>query len=145
MNRRAIGTLPRDQKGPVAPAPKLDGVLGTVVDTVSSWPGVETTVHWHLCDHTRVDGADFYLGDDELGHLHLDGVIHLASDPGLGSALVSEGAAKPFRHVRGWVEAEARRIGADAAVALFRRNYDQLQVGAASPDAMDSQSAKDAP
>ena len=134
MDNKVIGTLPRDQKGPVDRPPKLRGVLGEVVDCVSSWPGVNATVHWHLCDQTRVDGVDFYLGDDELGHLHLDGVIHLSSDPKLGNLLVLEGAAKPFRYVRGWVEAEALHIGADAAVALFRRNYDQLQINGASTD-----------
>lgn len=127
MNSTALGTLPRVEKGPVAPPPVLDGPLRAIVDAVASWPGVETTVHWHFADRSRVDGVDFYVAQEELGHLHLDGDIHLATSPDLGKALIAEGAAKPFRYQPGWVEEQARRIGPDAAVALFRRNYERLQ------------------
>lgn len=127
MNTQAHGTLSRIEKGPVAPPPRLARHLQNIVDVVAAWPGVMTTVHWHFADHSRVDGVDFYLGEQELGHLHLDGEIHLASNPPLGEALIAEGAAKPFRYLRGWVEARAQRIGEDAAVALFRRNYERLQ------------------
>ncbi len=120
-------TLPRDAKGPIGPPPVLDGPLGEVVAAVSAWPGIDTTVHWYLFDQSRVDGVDFYLADEELGHLHLDGSIHLATSHRLGRELVAEGAAKPFRYQPGWVEAQVRRIGVEAAIALFRRNYEQLQ------------------
>ena len=126
MTSRAIGTLPRAAKGPVRPSPALDGPLRTIADAVGGWPGITTTVHWHLVDRSRVDGVDFYLGDDELGHLHLDGSIHLATSPDLGHALIAAGLAKPFRYQQGWVEEQVRRIGTEAAVALFRRNYDDL-------------------
>ena len=127
MNDEARATLPRAAKGPVAPPPVLDGALQVVVDAVSAWPGISTTVHWYLFDQSRVDGVDFYLGEEELGHLHLDGSIHLATPSGLGRALVAEGAARPFRWQPGWVEAQVRRIGTDAAIALFRRNYEHLR------------------
>ena len=127
MTQQARGTLARSEKGPVAAPPSLPGHLGRVVDAVSAWPGVATTVHWHFADHTRVDGVDFYVGEAELGHLHLDGSIHLATPPSLGDALVAQGAARPFRFQRGWVEAQVSRIGETAAVALFRSNYEQLQ------------------
>jgi Family of unknown function (DUF5519) len=68
--------------------------------------------------------------DKELGHLHLDGSIHLATSPALGKALISEGIVKPFRYQQGWVEEQVRRIGPDAAVALFRRNYELLKTHA---------------
>ena len=83
-------------------------------------------MHWSL-DHTRPDGIDFYVDDEELGHLHLDGSIHLATNPGLGMELVGAGLAKPFRYQKGWVEQQVNLIGAVAAIALFRRNYDKLQ------------------
>ena len=127
MNNSANGTLPRAKKGPVQPPPAIDGPLQAIVDVVAGWPGINTTVHWHLFDKSRVDGVDFYLADEELGHLHLDGSIHLATSPDLGAALISEGAARPFRYQQGWVEEQVRRIGPDAAVALFRRNYENLQ------------------
>ena len=101
MKTRATGTLPRVAKGPVAPAPRLDVQLQTVVDGVSGWPGIGTTVHWHLVDRTQIDGVDFYWHAEELGHLHLDGSIHLATNPELGGALIADGLAKPFRYQRG--------------------------------------------
>jgi hypothetical protein len=126
MNDNAFGTLPRAQKGPIAPAPILEGPLQTVIDAVASWPGVTKTVHWHFSDHSRMDGVDFYVADDELGHVHLHGEVHLATSQQLGNLLIVEGAAKPFRYQEGWVEEDIRRIGTAAAVALFRRNYDRL-------------------
>ena len=132
MTTQAHGTLPRDAKGPLAPPPKLDGPLQAVIDAVSAWPGIRTTVHWHLVDRTRVDGVDFYLDEAELGHVHLDGSIHLATRPALGRTMIDEGVAKPFRYARGWVEEEVGRVGKDAAVSLFRRHYEDLQAGIAA-------------
>ena len=86
MHDGTRGTLPRAAKGPIAPPPVLTGPLQAVVDRVAAWDGIETTVHWSL-DHSSVDGVDFYLGEEELGHLHLDGSIHLATPPALGEAL----------------------------------------------------------
>jgi hypothetical protein len=111
----------------VAAPPTLDGPLQVIVDAVAGWPGVDTTVHWHLIDRSRVDGVDFYVGEEELGHLHLDGSIHLATSPDLGQTLIGEGAAKAFRYQKGWVEQQVRDVGAEAAIALFRRNYEQLR------------------
>ena len=123
---RALGTMARADKGPIAPPPVLGEPMRTVVDAIAGWPGVITTTHWHLYRQSQVDGVDFYVGEEELGHIHLDGAIHLATSPSLGAAIVAENRARPFRHVRGWVEDEIGRIGADAAITLFRRNYDRL-------------------
>ena len=127
MTVETRATLPRHAKGPIGPPPVLAGALGEVVAAVSAWPAIETSVHWYLFDQSQVDGVDFYLGEEELGHLHLDGSIHLATSYGLGRKLIAEGVAKPFRYQPGWVEAQVRRIGAEAAIALFRRNYEHLQ------------------
>ncbi|RXH55368.1 Transcriptional regulator, TetR family [Granulicella sibirica] len=35
-----------------------------------------------------MDGADFYRANDEMGHIHLDGDLHLALSPVLASALI---------------------------------------------------------
>ena len=105
----------------------MTGPLREVADAVAGWPGVVTTVHWYLFDRSKVDGVDFYLGDDELGHLHLDHSIHLATSPDLGRELIAEGAAEPFRYQRGWVEQQVRRIGPAAFIGLFRRNHDLLR------------------
>ncbi len=131
MTEQAISTLSRDAKGPLAPPPTLEGRFQAVADAVAAWPEVEATTHWHFADQSRVDGADFYVGADELGHIHLDGSIHLATTPELGAKLVAESLGRPFPWARGWTMASIDRLGVDAAVALIRRNYDRLRPDAA--------------
>ena len=75
--------MKRADKGPIAPPPALDGPLGLIAGAVANWPGVSATAHWDLYDPSRIDGIDFYVGVTELGHVHLDGSLHLAT----GSAL----------------------------------------------------------
>jgi len=127
MSTSAVGTLPRDQKGRLGPPPALAQPLQDVVDVVSAWPNIDTTVHWHFNDKSRVDGVDFYSMGKELGHIHLDGSIHLATSPTLGARMIEEGVAKAFPYLRGWVEENVMAIGVAASVALFRRNYEALQ------------------
>jgi luciferase-like monooxygenase len=127
MANQALSTLPRRAKGPIAPPPALEGKLKAVADTVAAWPDVEATVHWRFDQPGRVDGVDFYVGSDELGHIHLDGSIHLATTPQLGAALVAEGMGQPFIWASGWTTASINRLGVDGSVALFRRNYDRLR------------------
>ena len=127
MIEQALSTLPREAKGPLAPPPALDAPLRAVTDAVAAWPEVETTKHWHLYARDCVDGIDFYVGADELGHIHLDGSIHLATTPELSAKLVAEGLGRPFPWAQGWIAANVSRLGAETAVALFRRNYDRLR------------------
>lgn len=126
MTEHALSTLPRSAKGPIAPPPALGGALREIADAIAAWPRVEATTHWHLYDRGRVDGIDFYVGAVELGHVHLDGAIHLATAPELGAAMVAEGLGRPFPWIRGWTLASVDRLGVDGAVALFRRTYDRL-------------------
>ena len=118
MIEQTHGTLARASKGPTAPPPVLDGVMATVGDTVASWPGVVATAHWDLYDASRIDGIDFYVSEEELGHIHLDGSIHPATNPSLGQSLVSAGLAQRFRYAHGWVQADIERIGAAGVVTL---------------------------
>ena len=127
MNELAQSTLPRAAKGRMAPPPRVGGALQALADTIAAWPEVEATTHWHLQDKERIDGIDFYVGSEELGHVHLDGSIHLATSPALGAKLVAEGLARPFRYARGWTLASVADLGVDRAAALFRRNYDRLR------------------
>lgn len=127
MTTQAMSTLPRDAKGPLAPPPALAPPMQAVADAIAAWPEVEATTHWHLADQSLVDGIDFYVGPDELGHIHLDGSIHLATTPDLGAQLVAEKLARPFPWARGWTMASVDQLGGNAAIALFRRNYDRLR------------------
>lgn len=129
MIDQAHSTLPRDAKGPLAPAPALKGDLQAVADAVASWGDVASTTHWHFADQSRVDGIDFYVGAEELGHLHLEGSIHLATTPALQAELVGEGLGSPFRYAKGWTQARVADLGVAGAVAMFRRNYDRLRSG----------------
>jgi hypothetical protein len=127
MKKHAFDTLQREAKGPVAPPPALGGKLQAVADAVASWREVEATTHWRFDDPSRVDGVDFYVGSDELGHIHLDGSIHLATTSELRSELMAEGLGQPFAWGRGWTVANIERLGVERSVVLFRRNYDRLR------------------
>lgn len=120
-------------KGPLAPVPALAAVLEPVSLAIQGWPGIVAAAHWDLYRVGEVvDGADFYVGEEELGHIHLGGDVHLASSPALGQALVAGGWAQPMRfggvQYGGWTEFRVR-TAADAAHAtwLFELNYQRLR------------------
>lgn len=118
------------EKGPVVAPPVLDEPMRRVSTSVLSWPGVIGATHWHLYRPTDVDGADFYVGEEELGHIHLQGDVHLATSPGLRRALVELGLAKPFPFAGydDWVLFCIRdETDADQAEWLFRLAYDLLR------------------
>ncbi|MCH8684419.1 luciferase domain-containing protein [Pedomonas mirosovicensis] len=127
MTDKAFSTLPRAAKGRVCPPPALTGALKAVADAVTVWPEVQATTHWRFDAPNQVDGVDFYVGPDELGHIHLDGSIHLATSPQLSEELVAEGLGQPFVWARGWTLASVSELGVERSVALFRRNYDRLR------------------
>lgn len=116
------------EKGHYAPPPRLPAHAQAVSTTISRWPGVHARTHWLLGDETQVDGADFYVGERELGHIHLDGEAHLAVELPLRDALIAARLASPFRWSRGFVVCSIES-GASAATAraLFRLAYDRLQ------------------
>jgi hypothetical protein len=122
--------LSLEQKGPFAPPPVLSGPCQRVAKAVASWPGVIAAAHWHLYRENSVDGADFYVGSRELGHIHLDGDVHLATDKTLHDAFLASGEAERFPYggtYATWtlihIDTEA---DADKAIRLIRRNYDRL-------------------
>ena len=116
-------------KGRHVPPPVLNAPLQRLSEQVQSWPGIVSATHWHFSGSGQVDGADFYRGEAELGHLHLEGDLHLATPPALGRALIASGLARPFPWAMGdeWVtyrirsEADARH-----AERLLRLSYDYL-------------------
>jgi len=82
------------EKGHFAPPPKLEAAAQQVSDTVASWDGVEARCHWLLGDETVVDGADFYFGEEEPGHLHLDSEAHVMLPVTVANAIVEAGLAE---------------------------------------------------
>ena len=120
------------EKGPVQAPPAMPTApLEAVSQAVQGWPGVAAYVHWDLYRvGEKIDGVDFYVDGDEqeLGHLHLNGDLHLATPPVLGTALLAAGLARRFPYGDGWTcwrvttTADARH-----AEWLLRLNYDFLR------------------
>ena len=79
------------EKGRYMPLPVLEEPMQAFSIDIQSWPNVIAATHWHLNRPHEVNGADFYVGMDELEHLHLDGDVHLATSSALREALLAEG------------------------------------------------------
>ena len=124
------------QKGALRPPPILAEPFERVSQAIQGWPGIVAATHWHLSRNRQVDGADFYLALEEMGHLHLDGEVHLATNLELSVPLVKAGLARRFTYggdYAGWVEMSIRtEADAEHAIWLFRLNYDRLCGQAAS-------------
>ena len=117
-----------ETKGEIRPPPKLKGPAEAVSREIQSWRGVISATHWFLYDRTQVDGTDFYVGEKELGHIHLDGELHLGVTPGLCRQLVELGRAEEFPWAEDWVQAPiSSRRDAKNALWLFRLGYDRLK------------------
>jgi len=117
-----------ESKGKIRPPPKLKGPAEDVSLEIQSWRGVISATHWYLYDRTQIDGADFYVGEKELGHIHLDGELHLGVTAGLCRQLVELGRAEAFPWGEDWVQAPiSSRRDAKNALWLFRLGYDRLR------------------
>ena len=123
-----------ESKGEIRRPPRLKGPAQSVSSEIQSWPGVITATHWFLHDHTQVDGVDFYVGEKELGHIHLDGELHLCVTVGLRRRLIEAGLAEALPWADDCVQAAiSNRLEARNAVWLFRLAYDRLR-GTPIPD-----------
>ena len=115
------------EKGPLAPPPVLGEPLEHLSRVVQSWPGVVAATHWNLWRRDEVDGVDFYRGEEELGHIHLDGELHLSLPSAVADHLIRTGSAREFPYGKDWV---ALRILSDddtrEAEWLIRIAYDLL-------------------
>lgn len=106
------------EKGRYVARPTLDGVAETLAQEIEGWTGIHARTHWYLGDETEVDGADFYVGQQELGHIHLYAEAHIAVPRALRDALIAAGLAKPFRWGAGFV-AKRVKTAKDAREASF--------------------------
>lgn len=118
------------EKGPLAPPPILSTYPQLVSNSIQQWKNITAAAHWDLYDNTKVDGADFYVGEDELGHIHLDGAVHLATINELRVPLVKNKLAKKFPYggnYEGWVLFKiTSKAEAEQAIWLFKLNYERL-------------------
>ena len=117
-----------NEKGRFAPPPSLPEHAQAVSKSVAGWPEVHARTHWLLGDETKVDGADFYVGQEELGHIHLEGEAHVAVPRKLRDALIKARRAKAFRWSEAFVVFPIRNVSdVSKAEALFRLSYDHLR------------------
>ena len=113
-------------KGRFAAPPRLPESAQSVSEALASWPDVHARTHWLLGDEQEVDGADFYVGEDEIGHIHLGGEAHVAVGKKLAAALIAAGRAKPFRWSDEFVVFSIRsKRDVHTALALFQLAYDR--------------------
>ena len=120
-----------EDKGPFAPAPVIDGPAGVIAAEIATWPGVQARAHWHLYRPTEMDGADFYVGTEELGHVHLDGEAHLAVTQTMRDVAIRDGTghAAPWPGYENWLHVGITEDTAAEALALFRANHARLSGG----------------
>ena len=116
------------EKGRIIPPPKLSKFPQQVSTEIQQWDNIIAATHWDLYDNMKPDGADFYVGDEELGHIHLDGSIHLATNQLLKTALLKSKMANNFPYGKFWVCYDILTIkDVEHALFLFRLNYDRLK------------------
>jgi hypothetical protein len=98
-----------------------------VSEEIQKWSNIISATHCDLCDKTKVDGADFYVGEKELGHIHLDGWVHLATNKELAQAMLKNKLAVKFPYAQNWVMFSIANIqNVKNAILLFQLNYDRL-------------------
>ena len=117
-----------EEKGPITAPPKLDKFSQEVSTEIQSWNDIISATHWDLYHRTKPDGADFYVGETELGHIHLDGEVHLACGKKLAGLLIKLKLANKFLYGNDWVTCNIESTeDARHAIWLFRLNYRQIK------------------
>jgi hypothetical protein len=112
----------------------MPGLLGRISTEIQSWSGIIAATHWDLYRPTVPDGADFYIGETEIGHLHFYGEAHIASDRSLCERFIADGKAQPFRFrqdpaYRYWTQVTiANEKNVLDTIELFRANYERLRL-----------------
>jgi hypothetical protein len=121
------------EKGRYAPPPELAAPAQRVSQLVGHWPGVKARAHWLLGDESVVDGADFYFGQEEVGHIHLDSEAHIFIGKSGVDSLVSLGLARRFHWSRDIAACQIRSQRDVAhALWLFELSYERCRgLGAA--------------
>jgi len=116
------------EKGRYAPPPRLKPAAQRVAQALAKWPGVHARTHWLLGDEREVDGADFYFGEDELGHIHLDSAAHVVHARATADMLIKAGLGRRFEWSREVVAFEIRTPSDVAhALWLFELSYARRQ------------------
>lgn len=132
------GTMSRTAKGRVAPAPTLAPAAQRVADRVAMLANVSVQAHWEIGSQHNVNGTDFYVGNHELGHIHLDGEAHIPVGEPLAKALIAAKLAKRFPWSPVFVVADTAEL--ELTVWIFELRH--AQIAGASPAALAASIAK---
>ena len=119
-----------EEKGRIVPPPTMSAYPQMVSLAIQQWKNIISASHWDLYDNSKVDGVDFYVGKNELGHIHLDGSVHLATTYELRIPLIENNLAQKFSYggeYEGWVQFKiSTEYDAKQAIWLFQLNYERL-------------------
>ncbi len=127
--------MSRQAKGRVAPPPRLIPTAQVLADGVAELPGVIAQAHWEIGSQTEINGTDFYVGEHELGHIHLDGEAHVPVGPALAKVLIAARLARRFRWSSEFVVVDT----ADREAALWLFGLRRAQIDGASEAALREQ------
>lgn len=117
-----------EEKGNIIPPPVLSKYSELVSQEIQKWEGIISATHWEIWDRHQPNGADFYVGELELGHIHLDGSLHIASTKELSQALIKAGLARRFPYGEHWIQFKIfDRESVNHAIWLFKLHYNILR------------------
>ena len=112
-------------KGVFMPPPKLEKYSQIVSMEIQSWNNIIAAAHWDIHDSKKINGADFYLNEDELGHIHFGGEVHIASDKRIMKILIEKSLARKFIYGTNFLEFTiSNKKSAEHALWLFKIHYD---------------------
>ena len=116
-----------EEKGNIIPAPVLSKYSEIVSKEIQQWVGIISATHWEIWNRNKPNGADFYVGEHELGHIHLDGSLHIPSTKQFAQTLIKAGMAQRFPYGENWVQFKiSDEKSAAHAIWLFKLHYDHL-------------------
>jgi hypothetical protein len=103
-------------------------LIAQVEREVLTWPGVSKEFRRSPVG----DATIYWLGNRQLGHIHVDGVADLQFPKAVHDELVAAGRAEPHRGGFAAVVSFTMRSPEDvpAAVQLFRLSYDRVAASA---------------
>ena len=117
-----------EEKGKIIPPPVLSKYPETVSKEIQQWAGIIAATHWEIWDRNQPNGSDFYVGEIELGHIHLDGSIHIPSTKQISQALIKEVLAQKFPYAADWIQFTiVDKKTAAHGLWLFKLHYDFLR------------------
>lgn len=123
--------------GSVQPAPHLEGPAGELAGMVAGWPGVASFTHWRLGSPGVVDGAEFHVGDPELGHIHLDGSAHIPLTGRIAALLEHKGLGRTPYWSDAWITCPVRSsVEVARASWMFQLSYARIR-GASDAEVVD--------